>query len=88
MLPNVIQSKLLNGIYLKEVTKIHTICDFFNENPNLEELLLEVHMLLKIYSTILVTTLTVKRSFSALNKDKDFKEDKDIPSKFNDRRTS
>ena len=68
MLPDVIKSTPLNGIHIKEVTTISTICDVFNEQPRMKKLLSEIHTLLKIYLTI--------------------KKNKNLPSEFNDTRTS
>ena len=47
MLSDAIKSTPLNGIHIKEVTKISTICDVFNETPSMKKLLSEVHTLLK-----------------------------------------
>jgi hypothetical protein len=80
MLPDVIRCVPINGINVKQVTRISTICDIFNEQPSSKKLLSEVHTLLKIYLTIPVTTSTAERSFSALKRI--------IPTKFNDTKTS
>ena len=63
MLPHAIKSTPLNGIHIKEVTKISTICDVFIETPSMKKLLCEVHTLLKIYLTIPVTTQQLKDAF-------------------------
>ncbi len=54
MLPDVIKCSLLDGISIKKVTRMHTICQVLNENPTCKTLLSEVHKLLKLYYTIVV----------------------------------
>ena len=54
------------------MTRVHTLCDIFNHQPGLKNILTEVHKLLKIYLTIPVTTSSAERSFSALKRIKDY----------------
>ena len=68
MLPDAIISTPLNGFHIKEVTKISTMCEVFNEEPSMKKLLSEVHKLSKIYLTIPVTTSTAERCCSALKR--------------------
>ena len=44
---------------IKELTKVHTICDVLNDQPGIKSLLTEVNELLRIYYTIPVTTAAV-----------------------------
>ena len=57
---------------IKEVTRIRTICDILNDQPGVKNLLSEVHKVLRIYYTILVTTASAERSFSALKRIKTY----------------
>ena len=66
LLPDAIKSVKLNGIPIKEVTQISTICGVFNHQPALKSFITEVHKLLKLYLTIPVTTASAQRNFSAL----------------------
>ena len=72
MLQDVVNSVRLDGIAIKQVTRVHTLCDIFNHQPGLKNILTEVHKLLKIYLTIPVTTSSAERSFSALKRIKDY----------------
>ena len=63
---NKLQSVKLNGLPIKEVTRISTICDVFNHQPALKSFIMEMHKLLKLYLTIPVTTANAKRNLSAL----------------------
>lgn len=72
MLQDAIKSTPLDGILIREVTSIQTICDVFNAEPTFKKLLTEVHKLLKIYLTIPVTTSTAEQSFSALKRIKTY----------------
>ena len=56
----------LNGIPIRQVTRIQTLCDISNTQSCLKTLLSEVHKFLKIYLTIPVTTTSSERNFSAL----------------------
>ena len=68
MLPDAVKTTLLDGIPIKQVTHIQTLCQVFNNQPiaSVKILLSEIHNLLRIYLTIPVTTSTAERSFSAL----------------------
>ena len=66
MLPDAVKTTLLNGIPIKQVTRIQTLCQVFNNQPSLKILLSEIHNLLRIYLTIPVTTSMAECSFSAL----------------------
>ena len=57
MLPDAIKS---NCTRILEVTRVQTICNVFYENEGLKSLLTEVHILLKIFLTIPVTTATAE----------------------------
>ena len=72
MLQDVVKSVRLDGILIKQATRVHTLCDIFNHQPGLKNILTEVHKLLKIYLTIPVTTSSAERSFSALKRIKDY----------------
>ena len=69
MLPDAIKTSTTK---IKEVTKVHTICDVLNDQPGIKNLLIEVHKLLRIYYTIPVTTASAERSFSALKRIKTY----------------
>ena len=66
MLPDLLQGKF------SRVTKLQTLCNVFNEKPISKALLREVHILLKIYLTVPVTTATAERSFSVLRRVKTY----------------
>ena len=72
MLPDAIKCTPLDGIYIREVTRVQTICDIFNQQSSIKALLSEVHKLVLIYLTIPVTTATAERSFSALKRIKTY----------------
>ena len=72
LLPDAVKSVPLNGIQIKQVTRIQTICDIFNQQPSLKKFLTEVHKLLKIYLIVPVTTASAERNFSALKRIKTF----------------
>lgn len=72
MLPDAVKTTTLDGITIKQVTRIQTLCQVFNNQPSLKILLSEIHNLLRIYLTIPVTTSTAERSFSALRRIKTF----------------
>ena len=55
----------LDGIPIKQVTRVQTICEVFNQQQSLKTFLTEVHKLLKLYLTIPVTTASSERNFSA-----------------------
>ena len=66
MLPDAVKTTLLDGIPIKQVTCVVTLCQMFNNQPSLNILLNEIHDLLRIYLTIPVTTSTAEHSFSGL----------------------
>ena len=72
MLPDAVKVTPMNGIPIKQVTRIQTICQVFNIQPTFKKLLAEVHKLLRIYLTIPVTTSTAERNFSALRRIKSY----------------
>ena len=47
LLPDAINSVNLNGVPIKEVTQISTICDVFNTQPTLKSFITEIHKLIK-----------------------------------------
>ena len=72
MLPDAIKAVSFDGIQIREVTKIQTICDVLNQQPSIKAMLSEVHKLILLYLTIPVTTATAERSFSALKRIKTY----------------
>ena len=56
-------NKICNGIPIKEVTRISTICDVFNHQPDFKSFITEVHKHLELYLTIIASA---ERNFSAL----------------------
>ena len=57
---------------IKKVTSISTICDIFNACDFAKTMLSEVHKLLTMYLTIPFTTATAERSFSTLQRVKNY----------------
>ena len=53
---------------VKVVTSIQTVCDAINSNHVYKEMLSSVHLLLRLYMTIPITSATSERSFSALRR--------------------
>jgi hypothetical protein len=53
---------------IKQITKISTVCEILNACQIGKQMFKEYHKLLKLYLTIPVTTATVERTFSALNR--------------------
>ena len=53
---------------MKKVTSVAAICDAMNSNNVFKELLPAVHMLIRLYITIPITSSTSERSFSALKR--------------------
>ena len=68
MLPDAVKTTPLDGILIKQVTRIQTLCQVFNNQPRLKILLSEIHNLLRIYLTIPVTTPMAERNFFTKNK--------------------
>ena len=62
----------LDGIPTKQVTRVQTLCEVFNQQRSLKTFLTEVHKLLKLYLTIPVTTSSSERNFSALKRIKTY----------------
>ena len=71
-LQDVAISACLDGIAIKQMTRVHSLCDMFNHQPGLKNILTEVHKLLKRYVTVAVTTASVECSFSALKQIKNY----------------
>ena len=51
----------MDGIPIKQVTQVQTLCEVFNQQQSLKTFLTEVHKLLKLYLTI--TTASSERNF-------------------------
>ena len=66
MLPDVIKAVPLDGITIREVTRVQTLCDAFNKLASFKMMLSEVHKLVLLYLTVPVTTATAELSFSGL----------------------
>ena len=64
--------KQLTGITIKKVNNIRTLCDIMNSNPAAQLMCPEVHVLLKLYMTIPVTTSTAERTFSTMRRIKTY----------------
>ena len=67
-LPDAVKTTTSNGITIKQVTRIQTLCQLFNNEPSLKILLSELHNLLRNYLTIPITTSIAELSFSALRR--------------------
>ena len=72
LLPDAVKTISPDGIQIRQVTRIQTLCDILNTQNCLKTLLSEVHKLLKIYLTIPVTTASSERNFSALKRVKTY----------------
>ena len=68
MIPDFIKSRNPDGITIKEVTSICTLCEVFNSVPVAKTMLSEVHAMLCLYFTIPVTSATAERTFSVLKR--------------------
>ena len=66
LLPDAIKSMPIDGIPIREVTRMQTICDILNNQPTLKIFIIEVNKQLKLCLTIPVTTASTERNFSAL----------------------
>lgn len=53
---------------VKKVTSVQTICDAMNSNSIFKEMLSSVHLLLRLFMTIPISSATSERSFSALRR--------------------
>ena len=62
----------LDGIQIRQVRRLQTICDIFNQQLSLKKFLTEVHKLLKIYLTVTVTLASAKHNFPTLKRIKAF----------------
>ena len=71
-LQDVVRSAHLDNIAIKQVTRVNTLCDIFNNQPCLKTIFTEIHTLLRLYLTIPVTTASAERSFSALKRIKTY----------------
>ena len=72
MLPDAIKTVSLDGMQIRKVTRVQTICNVFNKQTSFKALLSEVHKLVLLYLTIPVTTATAGRSFSGLKRIKTY----------------
>ena len=68
MLPDAIKAVPLDGITIREVTRVQTLCDVFNKQASFKMMLSEVHKLVLLYLTVPVITATAERSFSGLKR--------------------
>ena len=64
MLPDAIKAIPLDGITIREATRVQTLCDVFNKQASFKMMLSEVHELVLLYLTVPVTTVTAECSFS------------------------
>ena len=62
----------LDGIPMKQVTLVQTLCEVFYQQQSLRTILTEVDKLLKLYLTITVTTASSEHNFSALKRIKTY----------------
>ena len=67
LIPDAVKLVPLDGFQIRQVTRIQTICDIFNQQSSLKKFLTEVHKLLKVHLTVPVTTAPAECNFSALN---------------------
>ena len=65
MLLDAIKAVPLDGITIREVTRVQTLCDAFNKQTSFKTMS-EVHKLMLLYLTVPVTTATAEHSFSRL----------------------
>ena len=73
MIPNLIlRHKEITGNTIKKVTNLRTLCEIFNSNPVVKKMCPEMHMLLKLYMTVPVTTATAERTFSVMRRIKTY----------------
>ena len=67
MLPDLVSAyKTLQSLKVLKVTSVRTLCEIKQSVPVAQEMFCEVDKLLRIHLTILITTATAERSFSAL----------------------
>ena len=67
LLPDAVKTVTPDGIPIRQVTRVQTLCDVLNTQNCFKTLMSEVHKLLKIYLTIPVTTASSERNFQHLN---------------------
>lgn len=63
-----LQDIMRKDISLKKVTSVTTICDVMNSNQIYKDILPSVHLLLRLYKTLPITSATSERTFSALRR--------------------
>ena len=56
------------GQKIKKITNVRTLCGIMNANPVSKSMYTELHLLLKLFFTIPVTTATAERTFSAMRR--------------------
>ena len=54
--------------FVKKVTSIQTVCEAMNSNNVFKEMLPTVHQLLRLYTTVPITSATSERTFFALRR--------------------
>ena len=62
----------LDGIPIKQVTWVQTLCEVFNQQQSLKTFLTEVHKLIQLYLTIPVRTASSEYNFSAFKRIKTY----------------
>ena len=62
----------ITGYTIKKVTNIRTLCEIFNSNPVVKMMCPELHVLLKLYMTVPVTTANTERMFSVMRRVKTY----------------
>lgn len=60
-----LQDIIKNNKALKKVTSVTTICDTMNSNKIYQDILPSVHLLLRLYKTLPITSATSERTFLA-----------------------
>lgn len=55
-------------VRIKEVTKVSTLCDIFNEMPSAKVANPQIHKLLMLYHTMPLATASCERSFSVMRR--------------------
>ena len=68
MLLDIIKVTPMDGLPIKQLIRVQTLCQILNLQPTFKVLLTEVHKLLRTSLTIPVTTATAERNFSALRR--------------------
>ena len=62
----------MNGVVLKKIISISTLCEIMNSIPGTKALCTELHHLLHLFFTIPVATATSERTFSVLRRSKNY----------------